>query len=213
MVQDGDIQQYPEKELDDVLDQKPKDSNILSMQELENVIQEMLSTLPKLNRAKLRLEMEKMSVELKDNPTTKDLNEGLALAQGYKDRLSEIYTLALRELKLRARTLDMLFDAVNYVSNGKSADKRRGEATMKYPMMIIHREAAETFLKEVEHVLQNIKSSHDSISRQITLMQIQLQLGEVRRSTEPGASASYPQNEAESVSAKSKNGELDWESF
>ena len=209
MGKDSDISIQPETDFESALDEGQSSGN-LTIKDLEQIVERMLKTLPRLNRASLRLEMEDMFVNIQENPTTKDLNEGLAKAQGYKDRLSEIYTLALRELKLRSRTMDMLYDAINYVSTAKSADKRKGEATMKYPMLIIQKDAAETFLKEVEHVLQNIKSSHDSISRQITLMQIQLQLGEVRRETSTG---NYKPNDAEEYSRKKNSGEMDWDSI
>lgn len=213
MAREGDITSVPETDLEDILDQKMDTSNTAStLKELENTINSILATLPRLNRQKLRLEMENMSVSLKDNPTTQDLNEGLSFAQGYKDRLAEMYTLALREFKTRNRCMEMLFDAVNYVSNGKSADKRKGEATMLYPMQLIQRETAETFLKEVEHVLQNIKSAHDSISRQVSIAQIQVQLGEFRR-PETDSRLQTP-NQAESFSSKSNNsGSKSWDDF
>lgn len=211
-MRDGDITQQSEKDFESILDEKVATSNTASsLKELDVIVGDILATLPRINRQKLRQEMETMSVRLEDNPTTSQLNEGLARAQGYKDRLAEIYTYALREFKTRNRCMEMLFDAVNYVSTAKSADKRKGEATMLYPMYIIQREAAETFVKEVEHVLQNIKSAHDSISRQVSIAQIQVQLGELRR----GETPSYPKapNQAEEVSANTKSGEIDWGSF
>lgn len=185
MVRDGDINKYPDKDFETFLAES--DSSIGSgtantLEDLEKVVNSMLSTLPRLNRAALRIEMENMAVELKQSPTTDDLSQGLAFAQGYKDRLSEIYMMALREHKIRQRAGELLLDAYNVISNGKSADKRRGEAIMKYSMMLIHMEAAETFLKEVEHIIQNVKSTMEAISRQVSIIQLQLQLGEVRKS-------------------------------
>lgn len=186
MVRDGDITQHPDKDFESYLDESGSDitsGSTNTIDGLEKVVNSMLATLPRLNRAKLRIEMENMIVDLKQTPTTHDLNEGLATAQGYKDRLSEIYMMALREHKTRQRAGDLLLDAFNIVSKGSSADKRRGEATMKYSMMLIHMEAAETFLKEVEYVSQNIKSAMEAISRQVSIMQLQLQIGDVRRSS------------------------------
>jgi hypothetical protein len=207
---EGDIVETPVKDIDDAIAEAAATSGPMkTIDDLEKVVFSMLNTIPKLNRRALRVEMEDMIVDLKQNPTTKDLHEGLALSQGYKDRLSEIYTNAMREFRLRNRCLDMLFDAMNLISVQKSADKRKGEATMRWPMLVIQLEAAESFLKEVEHVLQNIKSSHESVSRQISLMQIQLQLGEIRREMK----AAGPQSDAEEVVTKGGNKELDWNNF
>lgn len=208
MAKDGDIQQESEKGFEEVTDSLEGQGNFSTMQELEKIVDSILATLPKLNRRKLRLEMETFQVSLNQNPTTHDINEGLAHAQGYKDRLAEIYMMALREFKTRNRCVELLFDANNVISKGKSADVRRGEATMKYPMHLIQLEGAETFLKEVEHILQNVKSAHEAISRQASVMQIQLQLGEVRKSSGP---RDYSNN-SEAEEARPKNGpqELDW---
>lgn len=206
MTQDGDILREPDKATEEVLDELNSNGALSTIDELEKMVNQIIATLPRLNVRKLRLEMEGMQVGLQQNPTTLDLNAGLSKAQGYKDRLAEIYTMALREFKTRKRCVDLLFDAFNHVSKGSSADKRRGEATMKYPMLLLHMEAAETFLDEVEHILHNIKSAMEAISRQVTLMQIQVQLGEVRRGAQP---SNY---EAEEV--RNKNGgvqEKAWE--
>lgn len=231
MVRDGDISRSPDTDFETFLDQQ--DATIGSgsantIEELEKVVNSMLSTLPRLNRAKLRIEMENMVVELRQSPTTDDLSEGLANAQGYKDRLSEIYMMALREHKLRQRAGELLLDAFNVISNAKSADKRRGEAIMKYSMMMIHMDAAETFLKEVEHIIQNIKSTMEAISRQVSIIQLQLQLGEVRKGTTQTSSnnsqaeefipVSYSSNKKGTTltpSTKPTNGpvETDWNDF
>lgn len=201
-----DISEQPAKDFETVLDEvsKSPQSSGDAMADLEKMVSSILDTLPRINRNAIRFEMENMIVKIQQNPTTYDLHEGLSKSQGYKDRLGEIYNLASREFKTRERCVDMLFDAYNVVSTGKSADVRRGHATMKYPHLLIQLEAAQTFVKEIEQVLQNIKSAHESVSRQISLMQLQLQLGEIRRE------AKTPNNEVEGGKT---GGELDWNNF
>lgn len=207
MTRPGDIQREPDKNTEEVLEELGESGNLSSMEELEKIIDRIIATLPRLDRFKLRKEMENMNVILKQNPMTKDLSEGLAYAQGYKSRLSEIYNLALREFRTRSRCVDMLFDAYNAISTGKSADVRRGQATMKYPMLLIQLEGAETFLKEVEHVLQNVKSAMDAISRQVSVMQIEVSIGEVRREAPNSNGNRY---EAEEIRSNNGPKELGW---
>ena len=164
---------------DDALDNMSMPSSgVCTMSDLEIMVNQIISTLPKLDRIKIRQEIENMHVETYESPTTFDINKGLALAQAYKDRLTEIYTLALNEYRTRKRCVEMLFDANNLVSKASSSDKRKGEATMKYPIMLFQLEGSETFLKEIEQVMSNIKSISDSISRQGSIIQSQIQLGE-----------------------------------
>lgn len=156
-------------------------SGTCDLHSLELMVKDILNSLPKLDRGSLRLEMNGMFVTVSENPTTKELTEGLAKTQAYKDRLSEIYMLANAEYKTRKRCTEMLIDAYSVTSKGSNSEKRRGEATMKYPNIIIAYHASEVFLEEVEHILANIKSAADIISRQVSVMQIQLSLGEFRK--------------------------------
>lgn len=216
-MKEFDVIKKPEKDLEQIIDEL-SDGTVQSnrantIEELENTVNQILATLPRLDRAKLRLEMENMSVELKENPTTYDLSKGLAKAQAYKDRLSEIYIMALREYKIRQRCAELLLDAFNLVSKGSSVDKRRGDAMMKYPMMLIQMEAAEVFLKEVENVIQNMKSTMEAISRQVSIMQLQLQLGEIRKNQQTNNSEAEEYSSSQrgtTLTPKSENAQLDW---
>ena len=110
---------------------------------------------------------------------------------------------------IRKKCLDMLMDAVNLISKATSADKRRGEATLRYPIMVIQTESAEIFMKEIEFIYSNIKSTVDSISRQASVMSMQITLGE-RRNGNPRAIDVVPQSNAEEISS---NKEKSWDSF
>lgn len=153
-----------------------------SLTDLEKEIIDVLNTLPKLDRYALRREMVNMIVSVEENPTTFGINEGLAKAQAYKSRLAEIYTLAIREFKLRKRCMEILQDAIMKVSNEKSADKRKGEFAMRYPILLMQEQAAENFYEEVKHLISNMASANENVSRQVSVLQLQVQLGEVRRS-------------------------------
>lgn len=173
-----DIVQEPQVNFEDTIESIPDTTSCNTLQDLEKLVNQILGSLPKLNRMKLRKEMEGMNVQMYEAPTTFDINKGLAIAQAYKDRLSEIYNLAYEEYRVRKRCCEMLLDTVQVLSKQSSADKRKGEATMKYPMLLIQLDAAETFLKEVEQINNNIKSCADSISRQGSIISAQISLGE-----------------------------------
>lgn len=174
-----DFLTQPAQEYEEVLvEVSDKYTGPCSLQDIEDLVKQMLSTLPRINRDKLRKEMVNMDVPVFETPTTFDINNGLAKAQGYKDRLVEIYMIAQRDYKLRKRCVEMLFDAYNVISKASSFDKRKGEATMKYPTLLLQLEASETFLEEVEQFMANLKTAGDSISRQGSLIQSQIVIGE-----------------------------------
>lgn len=185
MEKQTDLLNVPEKNTDELLEEldstKNASSQICTIVDIENLVNGMLSTLPKINKKELRKEMSEMTVPMLTTPTTFSINEGLAKSQAYRDRLSEIYIYAQNDFKIRKRCMEMIFDSVNLISKASSADKRRGEATMRYPTIVLQTEASELFLKEVEQMLSNMKTTMDSISRQASVLNMQIALGEVRR--------------------------------
>ncbi|MFW6008240.1 MAG: hypothetical protein ACOCP8_03145 [archaeon] len=210
-MSDNDIKQKATEDFEEILDDVSGqyEGQDCSLEDLENIVKQMLSTLPKLKRDRLREEMSNMSVAVHENPTTFNINEGLSQSQGYKDRLTEIYNLAYREYKLRKRCTEMLLSAFNVISRGKSKDKREGEATMRYPIHLINLEAAEIFLDEVKQIMDNIKSISDSISRQGSMLSMQKDLGEYRaRSNDCDP---QPQSDAEEIDYKSNSKKLEWD--
>lgn len=157
-----------------------KDKKNMSVDDLELTVQEILNNLTPIDVNVLTAEMAQMQVSTKENPTTFDINEGLALTQSYRDRLSEIYILAYENCAIRKRCLEMLIDANNFTSKATSVDKRKGEATLKYPMQFLNYEYASAFLKQVEQNLNNMKSKFDMFSRQGSMLTLQSNLGEYK---------------------------------
>ena len=177
MAKDEDFLIKPTETTDEVIENF-SGSNVNNLSDLEIMVNQIIKSLPKLDKNKIRQEMENMTVDTYQAPTTFDINAGLAMAQGYRDRLTEIYTIALNEYKVRKRCVDMLFDANNLLSKASSADKRKGEATMKYPTHLLQLELSENFMKEVEQMLSNMKSVTETISRQGSMISAQISLGE-----------------------------------
>ena len=168
----------PETNFEEIIENY--NGNNVSMTDIENISNNIIKSLPILDRNKLREEIQNMIVNIPETPTTFDINQGLALSQAYRDRLTEIYIDIMKEVKIRKRCLEMLFDANNLISKASSADKRKGEATLKYPMQILQFESADAFLKEVEQILNNMKSTFDTFSRAGSILALQVQLGEYK---------------------------------
>jgi uncharacterized protein YaaR (DUF327 family) len=174
-----------EKTFSEVLDDLDEEygGKSCSFVEVENIGKTMLRALPKLNFTKLRNEMSHMHVNVFENPTTFQLTEAMAQVQVYKNRLAEIMTLVEHEYITRKRVNDILFDANQAISKQSSADKRKGEATLRFPTLLMKFSEIESFRYEVNSVMNNIRSIGDTISRQTTVMQMQINLGEYRKKT------------------------------
>ena len=180
-----------------------------NMSDIESMAKEMISSLPVLDRNKLRDEMEAMHVTVYSDPTTFNINEGLAKSQGYKERLAGILAYAQREYQVRNKVFEMLCMANNVISKQGSADKRKGEAVMRYPTFYITLESAETFANEVKMFLDNMKSTGDAISRQASVLQAQIAIGDIHKkngaNTAVWENGTAAINEAEEVYSKEQN--------
>lgn len=166
----------------DKLDEEYGDKNC-SFAEVEQIGKAMIAALPKINFNKIRNEMEHMQVDVYENPTTFQITESMAKVQQYKNRLSEIASMVEHEYMTRKRVNDILFDANQAVSKQSSADKRRGEATLRFPILLLRFTDIESFRYEVTSKMNNLRSIGDTISRQASVMQMQITLGEYRKKT------------------------------
>lgn len=214
MINENDILEQPMISTDEAISslQGAPSGQMNGIIEIEKMVNDLIQSLPKINKVVWRQEMENMVVPMQQNPTTFDINEGLALSQGYRDRLSEMSMYSQREYRVRKRCLEMLFDAVNLISKASSADKRKGEATMRYPIMVLQLESSEIFMKEIEGLLGNMKSTSDAISRQASVINMQITLGE-RRQKNPNGTDVVPRSIAEEVTGKNPNKEVGWDEF
>jgi hypothetical protein len=205
------VKQQPQTDYEDTvdnIDNKYGHGNC-NMSDIESMAKEMISSLPVLDRNKLRDEMEAMHVTVYSDPTTFNINEGLAKSQGYKERLAGILAYAQREYQVRNKVFEMLCMANNVISKAGSADKRKGEAVMKYPTFYISLEAAETFANEVKMFLDNMKSTGDAISRQASVLQAQIAIGDIHKKSDTNTSVWENGNaavkEAEEIYSKEQN--------
>lgn len=177
-----DFKEIPEETFEDVIEKLASTKKgPISQTDLEADVEAIFNSIPKMDRNKIRKEIADFVYEVPQTPTTFDINAGMSITQGYKDRLTEIITQASREYRVRKRYMDMLTLANSVTSKQSSADKREGEAVLKYSVWFIQLEAAETFVKEVEYILANVKSASESVSRQGSMIQSQISLGEYRK--------------------------------
>ena len=163
-----------EETMEDI-EQEYADNHATTFNDVESIANRVLASMKKLEYGKLRNEMSNMNVDIYPNPTTFQLLESLAKVQGYKTRLAEISNDVEHEYN------DMLFDANQAVSKQSSADKRKGEAVIRYPVQIMQFETINSFRIEVNNYIKNMQSMGEMLSRQASLIQMQLSLGEYRK--------------------------------
>lgn len=205
-----DVEKTDRKEFFDKMDSldKTQAKKECNFNELESIVYDIIGTLPKLDLNAYHEEMSDMTVQTYENPNTFQLLEEMDKVQQFKNRLSEILSDIEHEYAVRKRTMEMLYSANNLASNQKSADKRQGEAMLRYPNLVLQLGKIEAFRTEVVNVMNNLKSIGDVISRQASIISMQIQLGEYRKKTQLDFNHNDGAEEANDY--KSGAPEVDW---
>ena len=156
--------------------------------EYKQVVDRFLLTynnLPKLNFDELYTELAQLSVKSTPTSTLQMINLQLQKVQASKDRLAEIFLDVIRSFSFKKRAVNILTDAWGKFAEGTSADKRKSDCAFK--LSDFQRDLAETEALHgtCEHVLKNLDSINNNLSRQITLIQSQLKLYDIGRGSLP----------------------------
>jgi len=148
-------------------------------------MQNQYEKMPFLDYDKIYSELSDLSIKSTPTPTLQDLNDEIQKVQSAKDRLSEIFVMTLRNHTFKCRALDVLRDTWGRFSSENSADKRRGDAAFRLSEFEEDFANVEALLKSCYHILKTLDSLHESLSRRITVIQLQLKLHDFGRGALP----------------------------
>lgn len=147
--------------------------------------------LPKLDHGDIYRELSDLSVTSQPTPTLQVLNDEIQKVQGAKDRLSEIMVKVLESHNVKKRLVDTLVTAWGKFSSEKNAESRKGDGIFRLSSFSIDLARVESLLKVCSHILKNLDSLHDSLSRRITINQLLLKMNDMGRGAGGGALPDY----------------------
>ena len=142
------------------------------------------SLLPSFDDA-IHDEIRDLAVVSSPTPSLSVINLELERVQGAKDRLGEIFLDVLRSYTFKKRALDILRDSYGKFAQAKNAEARKGEAAYLVSDFEIDFAKVESLLKECMHILRNLDSQHDSLSRRISVCQMQIKNMDLGRGISP----------------------------
>lgn len=149
--------------------------------EMVERLQVAYQSLPSLNYSDIYEELAELNIKSQPALTLQIINDELQKIQGSKDRLSEIFLSIHQCFSLKKRAVDILLDSWAKYASEKSADKRKGDATFRLSNFIVDLAITEALLKACNHVLKNLDSAHERLSRTITIWQLEIKLGDFGR--------------------------------
>lgn len=151
-----------------------------------------------------------------DSPSPAELSRQMGLIQMMKDDIIEIYANAYKNHVVRKRIYEMLFEAYMAISQKNSADKRKGDATLRLAEFSLSAVDAEAFYVYCKQIAENLESSHRTVSRRIVCMQVQMDLGELA-TAEPimddltGQKRAFVKSQRRDFREKSEPAEVEWD--
>lgn len=137
--------------------------------------------LPTLDYENIDKEIRELSIKSTPTPTLQVLNDELHKIQAAKDRLSEILMDVIKCYNFKNRAVDILRDAWGRFTAEKNTEGRKGDATFRLSNFMIDFARVEALSKSCNHVLKNLDSLHDNLSRRITVWQLLLKLRDIGR--------------------------------
>lgn len=138
--------------------------------------------LPSLNYEAIYREISNLTVQSIPTPTLEVLSDELHKVQAAKDRLSEILIDVIKCYNFKKRAVDILKDSWGKFTSEKNTEGRKGDATFRLSFFMIDFSKTESLSKACDHILKNLDSLQDNLSRRITIWQLLLKLREGRMS-------------------------------
>jgi len=137
--------------------------------------------LPKLDYDSIYAELSDLAVKSSPSPTLQMINDEIQKIQSSKDRLDEIIKEVDRNYYFKKSAVDLLEKAYCKYSNEKSADKRKGDVAVKISNFVIDMAKTDACFRVCFQILNNLNSSHESLSRRITVNQQLLKMNDYGR--------------------------------
>lgn len=156
--------------------------------EFKNIVERFIAiykTLPEIDYDEVSRELSTLSIKQTPTSTLQMINLHLQKVQACKDRLAEIYQDVVKCYSFKKRAVNILSDAWGKFSSGGSADKRKSDCAYRLSEFFLDLARIEALNNECEHVLKNLDSLNNNLSRQITIIQSQLKLFDLGRGALP----------------------------
>ena len=145
--------------------------------------------LPKINYDETYKEISVLSIKSCPTPSLSDLNSELEKVQAAKDRLCEIFIDVNRCYTFKKRAVDIVRDSWLKFAGGKAEGKnesiRKGESVYISSDFEIDLAQTEALIQACKHIIKNLDSLTENLSRRITIIQLQVKVQDIGRGMSP----------------------------
>jgi hypothetical protein len=156
----------------------PDEFNELVLRTVENY-----KTLPEIDYEKIYGELQSLTIKSRPTPTLQLISEELQKVQALKERVGEIMKTIIPSHTMKKRHVDILKDSWVLFSNERSADKRKADSIYRISEFESDFLAIDCLMKTASHIVKNLDSIQEILSRRITIVSLELKISELGRNT------------------------------
>jgi hypothetical protein len=158
-----------------------------SKKALSKVIAEMENNLsiPKVDYSDIHDELSGYyNIAIQDDISTQEINDLLTKLQNTRSRVAYITKQSLRIYKSKKSILDILTPILSKDADPqiyKNKESREGFAMERLADLVLDVQVAEFLKEDAEMCLENLNDLYSTVSRQISVLQMEMELGQISR--------------------------------
>jgi hypothetical protein len=161
------------------------------------------SILPSINYEEVHSELASLTVKTQPTPTLQLISQELQKVQALKERAAEIIKNIIPVHTMKKRHVEILKEAWVHFSKEKSADKRKADATYRISEFESDYLAIDALMKTANHIIKNLDSIQEILSRRITVISLEVKISELGRNSVVDYDFSGPSlNDSDNASAE-----------
>jgi len=126
-------------------------------------------------------EMNKMEFKLSQDPTPFEVNQGISIVDGYRSRLAGIVSKSIEWLKDAKIEYKSKYALYLVDTNGRNREERDAMVMNKLKAEYKNFEEANAFHEIAKTRFKAMQEKYEAVSRQITVIELQLKLREITR--------------------------------
>lgn len=153
--------------------------------EMTKRILKQYAKLPVIDYKHFYAELTKLIVPSGPTPTMDVFNAEYHAVQAACERISEMFNIVLENYTFKKWALGQLQDAWGQFSQGKSAEKRKGEAAFLTTEFGMDFSRCDNLFKTIGSHIKMLEKHHASLVERVKVIQVQLKVGDVGRGNMP----------------------------
>jgi len=157
----------------------------LEFTHMVNKVHAIYRTFPQFDHTTIYEELASLSVKTIPTPTLQLISQELHKIQAVKERLAEIMVVIGRVHTFKKRQVDILKESWINFSKAGSADKRKADAIYRMSEFESDFVSLDSLWKTANHILHNLDSSQEILSRRITIIGHELRMYDLGRTSVP----------------------------